>query len=302
MRRLLLLLAVSLAVIFPALLTGCNWLVVAKDAGPLTTKEYDYAGFDRVDVGSEFAVNITHADNFSVKVTSRENVFKHLTVSVTGKTLRLGVVGSYVSFGAINRSLEAEIAMPDLADLRISGASKAIVRGFDSTRSMATSVSGASSLDLVATIGDFSCKTSGSSKATATVKSASADLDQSGASSMTLSLETGSFVFRSSGSSDASGAVEASKTDIELSGASDVQFTGSGGDLKLDGSGSSGAKLMGFIVKNADIRLGGASDADVDILGKMDLTLSGSSNLTYGGNPTFGNRMEISGSSKVEAR
>ncbi len=67
-------------------------------------------------------------------------------------------------------------------------------------------------------------------------------------------------------------------------------------------SGSSGARLDGFSGRNADLRLSGASNADIDIEGKLDLTLSGGSTLKYGGNPTFGERMEVTGGSKIEHR
>ena len=302
MKRTLFVMILSLVLTFTTLLTGCNWLVVAKDAGQVVTKEYDLADFDAVDVSSAFVVEITRADNYSVSVTSRESAFKRIQVSTTGRTLRVAVDGLFVSFGGTDRPLEAAITMPELLDLKISGASRATVKGFESEKDLVTEVSGASSLDLTSKTGDFVCRASGASKVTAVIKSTSVDIRQSGASSMVLDVETGRFVYEASGSSDAKGVLRAQSTSISLAGASDLQLTGSGGNLKMTESGSSGAKLQGFNVRDADLHISGASDADVDIEGKLDLTLSGSSSLKYGGNPTFGERMEVTGGSKIERR
>jgi hypothetical protein len=302
MKRTLFVIILSLVSIFTALLTGCNSLVVAKDAGQVVTKEFDLAGFDAVDVSGAFVVEITRSDSYSVNVTSRESAFKHIRVSTAGRTLRVAVDGLFVSFGGTDRPLEAAITMPELVNLKISGASRATVKGFESEKDLVTEVSGASSLDLESKTGDFVCRTSGASRVTAAVKSTSVDIRQSGASSMVLDVETGSFVYGSSGSSDARGVLRAQSTSISIDGASDLQLTGSGGNLKMTESGSSGANLQGFSVRDADLHMSGASDADVDIEGKLDLTLNGSSSLKYGGNPVFGERMEVTGGSKIEHR
>jgi hypothetical protein len=216
--------------------------------------------------------------------------------------LRVGVDGLYVSFGGTDRPLQAAITMPELIDLKISGATSATVRGFESGKDLATQVSGASSVDLASKTGQFVCRASGASKVIASLKSTGVDIRQSGASSMVLDVETGNFLYEASGSSEAEGTVRAQSTSVNLSGASDLRLTGSGGDLKMTESGSSEANLQGFAVRDADLRLSGASDADVDIEGKLDLTLTGSSSLKYGGSPTFGERMEVTGGSKVERR
>jgi hypothetical protein len=203
-------------------------------------------------------------------------------------------------FGA--RTLEARITMPDLTGLEISGATKGTVRGFKSGNDLNARISGASTLDLDVETGNFISKISGSSKVTARIKSTSTDIEISGASKLTLDMDTGNFVYESSGASDASGGLKAASTTIHLTGASEMQFTGSGGDLKLIGSGASEATLRGFNIEDADIHLSGATHADVDINGRLSVSLSGGSELRYGGNPILGDKMDITGGSRLEHR
>ena len=301
MKRIVFASVTAVLVALSASLSACGWLVVERDAGPVVTKEFSLSDFNAIDAGSAFTLTVTKSDNFSVKVTARENVFKNLNVSKTGRTLKIGTQGLHVTFGS-GRPLEAAITMPELVGLEISGATSSTVRGFDSKADMNTIVSGASSLDLDASTGAFSCRTSGSSRVTVALKSSSVKIEQSGASSAIVDIETEDFEYSSAGSSGAKGTVSATKTIVDLSGASDLQITGSGGNLKMTESGSSGARLDGFRVRDADLRLSGASNADVDIEGRLDLTLSGGSDLKYGGNPTFGQRMEVTGGSRVAHR
>jgi hypothetical protein len=225
-------------------------------------------------------------------------------VEKKGETLRIGIDWWRVwSVGSLDsRALEARITMPDLVSLKMSGATNGTVRGFKSDGDLGTAVSGASKLDLDVETGRFTSEISGSSEVSAKVKSTGSDIEVSGASSVSLEMDTGGFVYESSGASDGSGSVKAASTIIHLTGSSDLHLTGSGGDLKLTGSGASEAALRGFSIEDADIILSGATDADVDISGTLNITLSGASELTYGGNPRLGDRMDITGGSRFERR
>jgi hypothetical protein len=151
--------------------------------------------------------------------------------------------------------------MPELKSLELSGASKGKVNGFKSSQ-------------------DF-------------------DLDLSGASELDIDLEAGEFISEISGASKLSGYLKATKSRIDLSGASGVKLNGSGGDLVLSGSGASHIELSGYPVADTDIDLSGASEAILNVNGRMDVELSGASSLKYTGNATLG-RQDISGASNIE--
>jgi len=288
------------AAITGASLSACGSLLRTENAGALTTKQYDFAGFNSVEIGSAFTVDISQADNYSVEITSTENVIKYIRVVKEGNTLKIGLQGLHFFSG--NSVLEAGITMPELVGLDMSGATKGTVEGFRSVQDLKARVSGASSLDLDSESGSFTCDISGSSAVSAQVKSTTAAITQSGASSVTMDMETGNFLCALSGASKATGSLKATSTTIGLDGGSDVRLTGSGGNAKITGSGSSDAALKGFSCGDADVDLSGASHADLDVSGLLNVSLGGSSVLTYGGNPRMGSRMDITGGSKIELR
>jgi hypothetical protein len=285
------------AVVLPA---GCGWLFTAKDTGPLTTRGYDFTGFTAVDVGSAFTVVITRADACSVNITTRESLFKDIRVVNSSGTLRISLSWPGAIIGS--RTLEAHITMPELTSLEVSGATKATVTGFQSADRLSVRVSGASTLDLDAETGDFTGDISGASRFTARVKTGRADIGLSGASTLRLEAETGDFALNSSGASDTAGRLNAASTDLYLTGASDLQISGSGGNLRLNGSGASEARLTGLVLEDADVQLNGGSRAEVDLDGTLNVTLTGGSVLRYGGHPTLGSRMAITGGSRLEPR
>lgn len=76
---------------------------------------------------------------------------------------------------------------------------------------------------------------------------------------------------------------------LELSGASRVVIDGAANDLIFRGSGASDANLSNFRVQNADVDLSGASEATINVDGRLDADVSGVSTLLYIGEPTLGN-------------
>jgi hypothetical protein len=291
---------ISMVVACSMLLTGCGWLVTVKDTGPLTTRDFEFTDFSSIEVGSAFRVDISPSDDHSVRITANESLFKDIRVVQEDNTLKIGLAWPGISFG--NRTLKASITLPELAGLKLSGASKGTVRGFASAKNLGVRISGASSLDLDVETGDFVSEISGSSEMTARVKSSRTDITLSGGSSATLDIAAGDFVYESSGASEGSGSIVTTGTTIRLTGACEIRLTGTGGNLFLTGSGASNCKLAGLNINNADISLSGASYADVDVDGRLNISLSGASELRYEGNPVFGERMDISGGSTLEPR
>lgn len=251
--------ALVMMVAIAASLGGCievNRVVGSPDIG---TKYYDFQDFKQVEVSNAFEVEIDRADTYQVNVTLNENLFEHLDISVSGDTLRIRMK-PYVSF--IHTTQKAAISMPDLRNLKLSGATRGTVTGFHEIGAVGLTVSGASHL----VINDF-------------ITEDSAQINVSGASRITGSMETidGNF---------------------EISGASSLDLTGSGSDVSLDVSGASRARLTKFYMVDAAVNVSGASEANVEVSGRLDLNVSGASRLTYGGDPGLG-RVEVSGASTL---
>jgi len=264
MKRLLIGIAIIGVIIGGTALTGCVKVNLAEENGPLTTQSYDFTGFTGIDIGNAFELTVTPSDNYSVSVTAGKNLLDHIRVGQDGNTLVFEIDGwtntwfsSWYSYPKVN------ITMPALTLLKLSGAAKATVTGFQSDNNF--------------------------------------NLELSGASHLNLDMATGDFRAEFSGASDASGTLTTKDLNIELSGASNIAFTGSGNNIWIRGSGASQAKMASFSVNDADIHFSGASHIRLEVTGRMDVELSGASSLEYGGNPVLGN-IETSGASDMDRK
>jgi hypothetical protein len=104
-----------------------------------------------------------------------------------------------------------------------------------------------------------------------------------------------------SGASQLNGSLEAGDVRSQLSGASRMTLAGKGQKLALEASGASQGNLEAFAVTGASVELSGASQATVNVTGKLDVNASGASTLRYTGSPTMGS-VESSGASTVQAK
>ncbi len=122
--------------------------------------------------------------------------------------------------------------------------------------------------------------------------------DISGASKFEGELTADDVDFEVSGASEVYDSLTADSVEYEVSGASRIQQDGSATDILIDASGMSRVRLGDFTVKNADILLSGASSCEINVTDKLDVDLSGMSELEYTGRPVLG-RLKMSGDSSI---
>lgn len=103
---------------------------------------------------------------------------------------------------------------------------------------------------------------------------------------------------------EASGAVNVSlnldlaKIILGVSGSFEMTLTGKANSLQMSSSGATTIKATEFEAKNVNVKSSGASNTKLYVTEKLDVTLSGASELSYKGAPVIGTQM-ISGSSKI---
>jgi hypothetical protein len=93
--------------------------------------------------------------------------------------------------------------------------------------------------------------------------------------------------------------MEAGDIEFDVSGASGVELGGSADNIAIEASGASNVNLADFPINNADVDLSGASEATVNVRGRLDSVLRAASRLYFHGNPTIGT-MEVSGASTIK--
>jgi hypothetical protein len=216
-------------------------LVEITPSGDIATQEEDFIGFDQVEIGHAFDVEIEQGDEYSIVVRVDESVEDYVLVEKRGNTLVIGLETRFGFSFLGDITMEATVTMPSLARLELSGASRATITGFRSSDAFVAEISGASTL-------------------TGDIQTGSTSLDVSGASNVTLGGSAADLTIEASGASDvdlidypvadarveASGAstitVDVSGTlDVVASGASDVYYTG---DPTLGETNTSGASSI----------------------------------------------------------
>ena len=228
----------SLAVIGALLVAACaSDEETIAGSGNIVTRQQEVEDFSVVEASSTFEVNITRAASFSVSVTADDNLFDHISVSRIGRVLKIDVESGLI---LVRHTLKADIAMPELKGVRLSGVSRGNVTGFRSSDDLDIDLSGASRLDGDIGAGDADINLSGASRLTLQGSAEEIKVEASGAST----LELGEFpVDRArvtlSGASRATVDVRKELGPVSLSGASTLVYAGDPSIRDLSTSGAS---------------------------------------------------------------
>jgi hypothetical protein len=232
----------------------------------MATKEFNYSGFTRINVRFAMEIEVVRADTFSVSVSGSDALLDNLYISLEGDRLILGYNLNLVSFFAAPFTrAHARITLPDLRELNISGAARGNVRGFNSSNDFTLYISGASHLE-------FS------------------------------DMSVGSMNWDLSGASRINGQVKvAGDVDFRITGASRIDLKGAAQDMDLEATGASHIDLYDFTIRNARVKLSGASRSTLNMNGKLDVDLGGASVLEYAGQATMG-EARVVGASTLKKR
>ncbi len=274
-------------------------------SGKPIVKTWDIAGFNRIQIDTVFHAKISKGKTFKVTTTAEDNVLPFVKVEKDGESLKIGLEKGH-SF-SLKNPLEAEIVLPVLAGLELSGASEGYLVGFDSEKDVAIDISNSSKLNGSLVAEKAKLKVDGTSRLTLAGSALSAELSADGSSRLTLRefivkkcklhldgsakaeitvRSTAPFAATLSGASSLKGSVKAANIDLEIDGASNANLTGTGDSAVLKGSGASHLELDGLKSKAVDVTLSGGSTAKVAASGSLNYHLSAASHLRLSGEPT----------------
>ncbi|MCL4498896.1 MAG: DUF2807 domain-containing protein [Chloroflexi bacterium] len=152
-------------------------------SGNLVTQEKSFRDFNQVEVAGPFQVDITQSSAFSVTLTADDNVIDRVAVTKDGQTLRISLEPTtFLS----SPTLVAKIGMPGIVGLRLSGAAKGNIAGFQSSSDLSLEMSGASTLGGQIDAGNAVFTASGASSGALQGSANSLTLNASGASRLDL--------------------------------------------------------------------------------------------------------------------
>jgi serine/threonine-protein kinase len=242
-------------------------------SGKSETRTFDLKDFTSVEVRGPFQIELKQDKKFKVAVTADDNLFEHLQVEKVGKSLVIGFKGKNVSIHLKRgRALKAEISLPTLEGLTLTGAARANAEGFKSDQPVNLHLSGA-------------CQLTGSWQGDGL------SVDANGASTLKLSGTGKDLRLRVSGASKlkmADFAASGKTLIINAVGASTVALKGDVTAAVIKLVGASLVDLHDVTLAAADVTAEGASHATVRVKEKLDYSVTGASHLDYYGDPAIG--------------
>jgi hypothetical protein len=152
-------------------------------SGNLTTETHDLTDFTRIEAHSGFELEVTMSDTFSIKITADDNVHEYIVVEKSGDTLEIGLRGTRFYHSV---TLEAEVTMPALYKIELSGGSQAYITGFSSAHDLEANLSGGSQLSGDISTGDAEFELSGGSQVDLEGAGEDLAIDASGGSRLDL--------------------------------------------------------------------------------------------------------------------
>jgi serine/threonine-protein kinase len=242
-------------------------------SGKSETRTFDLKDFSSIEVRGPFAVELKQDKKFKVAVTADDNLFEHLQVEKADKNLIIGFKGKNLSIRLTrDKPLKAEISLPTLEGVNLTGAARATADGFKADKPVNLHLNGA-------------CELKGS------LQGDGLSVDANGASTLRLSGSGKDLRLRVKGASRlkmGDFAASGKTLIIDAVGASSVALKGDVTAAVIKLVGSSFADLQGVTLAAADVTAEGSSHATIRVKEKLDYSVNGASHLSYYGDPKIG--------------
>jgi len=186
-----------------------------KGSGNVVRESRDVTGFNAVDVGGVFQVEITAQKDFAVEIEADDNLMPLITTDVDGDVLKISAKQKV----SPSSPIRVHIYAPDIKNLEVSGAANVVLNDINN-QALSIDSSGASKITIAGVTAQLTVDVSGATKVDAEdLNTADAAVDASGASHINVNV---------------SGSLRA-----DASGASRVVYTGKPESVEKKTSGAS---------------------------------------------------------------
>lgn len=188
-----------------------------KGSRNVTTENRDLSGFNSVDVGGVFQVDITAQKDFAVDIEADDNLIPLITTEVDGGVLKIGTQRRI----SPSSPVRVHIFAPNIENLEVSGAANVDLNGIDNS-DLSVDSSGASKIKIAGETTKLTVDVSGATRVDAEdLTAADAAVDASGASRVSVNV-SGSLRTDASGASKIVYSGDPSSVEKKTSGASSV--------------------------------------------------------------------------------
>ena len=242
-----------------------------KEDVDYTKCKFNCKDFTGLDVGGIVKVNLVKSDTYKVDVTLPSVLKDYLDVRVKNGVLKIGwmkEIPAKIQKELGSWTCKAEIAMPELKKLEMSGATSLTCDDtFDlGDKDFSLDISGVSNVkSLRINAEKLDAEVSGSCNIKIVGDFKEAELDLSGVSKGNFKINADKLAADVSGATRASINGNIGKVEIDASGTSEVSLEGKVGTLEVDASGVSKIKAMGAEIEVAILETSGTANCNVNV-------------------------------------
>jgi len=233
-------------------------------SGKIVSESRSTDDFSKIKLSCSADLFITQGST-SVRVKADDNIVGLLETNVENGTLSIEIKGR--GFRSAN-TLEVYISVPELSNIKNSGSGDiSIKNGFKGT-DLYIGISGSGDLEADLDALNLQLKVSGSG-----------DSDISGIRGMLKVTNSGSGDFEAEN-------LKLEDCDISNSGSGDIELSGKTNNLKVRMMGSGDLDAYNLTSVNVEVKNSGSSDLTLNVVENLKVTLNGSGDVTYRGDPT----------------
>lgn len=222
--------------------------------------------FDGVVLKTEADLILIPGKEYSVRIKSDRRDIDDLDVYVSGDDLiiRRQSLFSFLSFS--NTPLEIEVILPRLSYAAITSSGSIENTGLFESGDLELRTTGSGNISIEAIADSLECKSTGSG-----------DIKYTGRADTLL--------LRCTGAGNADIEIKANLVEVSLTGSGNAELRGGADRMDVRITGSGKLRANDFPVRNADVTLTGAGDAEVRVSGNLECRTTGSGSVYYSGNP-----------------
>lgn len=253
----------------------CTEAVNQTEAGSMlgldyTKYKFNYKNFNKLDISYTVKAKVVKSDTYKVEVTLPTELKQYLRVSVKEGELKIRMSEDFtakIQKKYRNWTCTAVIAMPELKELEMSGASEFECEDtFDlGGKDFSLDLSGASNLkSLNVNGGDLDAEISGASSYKFSGNFRKAELDLSGAANGRFEVNADDLEFDVSGAGKTKLSGDFGRISLDASGACDIVLEGNVGRLEVDASGACNVRAMDLKAQDVSVEATGACKCNLN--------------------------------------
>lgn len=239
--------------------------------GNIITQNRTVSSFDAIEVSDGWDIILTQNGKHALKIESHENFMEHVVTEVVGGTLKIYATNRLSINWKNDRQHRKKIyvSFVNLKSIRASGGSDVEATQVIQAKDLSINLSGGSDLERFI------------------LKANSLNGKLSGGSDVSIAFETIQKInlVASGGSDLVLRDISGNACKLDISSGSDAILSGEVTNLEITASGGSDIDSHSLKVNDCTLALSGSSDAYMEVQGKLDISLSGGSDVSLRGSP-----------------